>query len=127
MSHFTSMMTRLVEKVHLIQALRDLGYVPQEGRSEVQDFAGNRMAVELKIATGNTGYDIGFRKFPGGYEVVADWWGIKDIDRERFVQKLNQRYAYLAAREKLEKQGFSLASEEVRADGEIHLVLRRMA
>ena len=49
------------------------------------------------------------------------------MSRAQFLQQVSQRYAYHAARAKLEEQGFTLASEEVREDGRIHLVLRRMA
>jgi hypothetical protein len=37
-----------------------------------------------------------------------------------------QRYAYHAARAKLEDQGFALVREEVQQGERIHLVLRRM-
>ena len=37
-----------------------------------------------------------------------------------------QRYAYYAARDQLEKQGFNLVSEETQADGQLRLVLRRV-
>ena len=46
--------------------------------------------------------------------------------QEKFLQQVTQRYAYCAARAKLEEQGFALASEQVQEDGQIHLVLRRM-
>jgi hypothetical protein len=53
--------------------------------------------------------------------------GIRGIDQERFLQQVTQRYAYHAARAKLDEQGFSLVSEEVQEGERIHLVLRRMA
>lgn len=127
MSHFTSIKTQMVEKPYLVQALKDLGYACKEGRVEVRGYGGSRAAVEVKVATRNPGYDIGFRKADGAYEVVADWWGIRDLPQEHFVQQLTQRYAYHAARAKLEEQGFALVAEETQKDGQIHLVLRRMA
>lgn len=127
MSHFTQLKTRMVEREHLLQALQDLGYQYQQGQLDVYGFAGQHVPVEIKVPTGNRGYDIGFRQAGGFYEIVADWWGIRDIDQEQFRQQLMQRYAYHAARAKLEQQGFTLAGEEVGEDGQIHLVLRRMA
>jgi hypothetical protein len=58
--------------------------------------------------------------------VVADWWGIRDVKQAQFLQQVMQRYAYHAARTKLEEQGFALVSEEVQQGEHIHLVLRRM-
>lgn len=127
MSHFTQLKTRMVEREHLLQALQDLGHPYQEGPLDVYGFGGQHVRVEIKIPTQNRSYDIGFRQVDGFYEIVADWWGIRDIDQEQFQQQLMQRYAYHAARAKLEQQGFTLAGEEVGEDGRIHLVLRRMA
>ena len=126
MSHFTQIKTRIVEKEALLSALRDLGYNPEVGNVEVRGYKGIRTPGEIMIATKSRDYDIGFRKVDGLYEVVADWFGLPDIDRRQFLDQLSQRYAYHAARAKLEDQGFVLASEEVQPDGRIHLVLRRM-
>jgi hypothetical protein len=126
MSHFTRIKTRMVERAHLLAALRDLGYTPQEGEVQARGFAGGRAQVEIKIPT-RGGYDIGFRPTAEGYEVVADWWGVRGVKQKTFVEQLTQRYAYHAARAKLEEQGFALVTEEKQSDGRIHLVLRRMA
>lgn len=126
MSHFTTLKTSLVEREYLVQALRDLGYQPETGAVEVRGYGGNRTRVEIKIGTSNPGYDIGFRKVGGTYEMVADWWGIRDVSQDAFLRLLSQRYAYHATRAKLQEQGFDLVREEVRQDGQIHLVARRM-
>jgi hypothetical protein len=127
MSHFTTIKTSLVEEKFLVQGLQDLGYQPQVGNVEVRGYGGNRTAVQVKIATSSPGYDIGFRKVGQTFEMVADWWGIRGISQEEFLQRLTQRYAYHATRAKLEEQGFQLVGEEVQPDGQIHLVLRRLA
>jgi hypothetical protein len=127
MSHFTCIKTQLVEKEYLVRALEDLGYVHEEGGVEIQGYGGNRTRVDLKIATKSPGYDIGFRRTGNAYEIVADWWGIRDIKQEQFLQRVTQRYAYHAARAKLEEQGFALVREELQEGERIHLVLRRMA
>ena len=127
MSHFTRMQTQMVEKVYLMQALADLGYTCEEGQVEIRGYGGNRTRVDLRVATKNPGYDIGFRKVGNTYDIVADWWGIRDTRQELFLQQVLQRYAYHAARVKLAEQGFTLVSEEVQAGERLHLVLRRMA
>jgi hypothetical protein len=117
----------MAEQEYLLLALQDLGYSYEEGQLDVHGFGGQHVRVEVKIPTQNRGYEIGFRHVDGVYEIVADWWGIRDIDREQFQQQLAQRYAYHAARTRLAQQGFNLVGEEVGEDGRIHLVLRRLA
>lgn len=124
MSHFTRVRTQIMELAYLKQALDDLEYRYEEGRLKIRGFAGRKTPVDLKIHT--KGYPIGFRKAGNAYELVADWWGVRGVNQQTFLQEITRRYAYHAAREKLEAQGFSLVSEEVEEDAQIHLVLRRM-
>jgi predicted AlkP superfamily pyrophosphatase or phosphodiesterase len=125
MSHFTSIKTQIIEKEYLKQALSDLGHTYQDGNIQIRGYQGNRTDVEIKVPTKNSAYDIGFRKSGNAYEIVADWWGIRDIKQDQFIQQVFHRYAYHAAKAKLEEQGFSLVSEEVQKEERIHLVLRR--
>lgn len=118
----------MVEKEFLLQALKDLGYSYEEGEVDVRGFAAARAKAEIKVKIGGLlGREIGFRKAGESYEIVADWWGLGGPKREEFQQQVTQRYAYHAARAKLEAQGFNLITEEVEQDGRIRLVLRRMA
>ncbi len=114
-----------MEKEYLMQALEDLGYACEEGGVEIRGFGRQRQQVDIKVKT--RGYDVGFRKAGNSYEIVADWWGVWGTNREKFLQQVTQRYAYHAARAKLEERGFTLSSEDVQEDGQIHLVLRRIA
>jgi hypothetical protein len=126
MSHFTRLRTKLAEREHLLAALGDLGYAYEQGQVEIRGYQGKRAKVDVKVATSNAGYDIGFARRGGAYEVVADWWGIRDIDRDEMVGALTRRYAYHATKASLEREGFGLVSEEAGVDGRVHLVLRRM-
>ena len=126
MSHFTSIKTKMVIREYIRQAVESAGYTCEEGDVEIRGDNGQSTQVELRIPTGNQGYDIGFRRSGNVYEMIADWWGIHDIDRKQFLQKITQQYAYHATKAKLEEQGFNLVSEESRANGQIHLKLRRM-
>ncbi len=126
MSHFTRIKTQMVEQEYLTQALTDLNYSWEVGNVQIRGYAGRRTPVEIKIPTQNRKYDIGFQKVGDAYEIVADWWGIRDINRTQFQQQLTQRYAYHAARAKLAQQGFSLVSEDVQEGEQIRLVLRRV-
>jgi hypothetical protein len=115
----------MIEEEFLIQALEDLEYKYEVGDIQIRGFGGQRRKVNIRVK--RPGYDIGFRKVGKAYELVADWWGVRGTNRAEFLQKITQRYAYHAARAKLEEQGFTLVSEEVQEGDRIHMVLRRMA
>jgi hypothetical protein len=117
----------MVEKTYLKEALVDLGFQVEEGNLQIRGFGGRKVHVELRVSTGADSYDIGFKAGTDGYEILTDWWGVRGVNQKTFIPKLSQRYAYRAAKDKLASQGFDLATEETRADGQIHLVLRRMA
>ena len=127
MSHFTRLKTKMTVREHLTGALEDLGYRCQEGDVEIRGYDGNRTKVQIRVPTANAGYDIGFTESGGSYALIADWWGIEDVQPEAFVRDLTKRYAYRAARATLEEQGFDLVGEEVAEDGRLHLTLRRTA
>lgn len=127
MSHFTRLKTKMTVREHLTGALDDLGYCCEEGDVEIRGYGGNRTKVQIRVPTANPGYDIGFTESGGSYALIADWWGIEDVQPEAFVRDLTKRYAYRAARATLEEQGFALVDEEVAQDGRLHLTLRRTA
>ncbi len=89
-------------------------------------FGGQKTAVDIRIKLPMS-YDIGLRKRGSSYEIVADWFGVRGISQKDFTQRLTQRYAYHAARAKLEQQGFDMVEEKVEETGQIRIVLRRMA
>ena len=126
MSHFTRLRTQMVQKEFVIAALKDLGFTAEVGELEVRGYGGNRTRVEIRVPTSWHEYDIGFRKVGQTYEMVADWYGIHGISRKQFSRDLARRYAYHAARAKLQEQRFELVEETVEQDGRIHLVVRRM-
>jgi hypothetical protein len=128
-SHFTTIKTQFVSRDHLKQALEDvreefgLGEVRYD--AVVNGFGGGTTPAELVVSTRNRGYDIGFRKEGETYGLVADWYGIRDVEQEQLKSRLGQRYAYQVVREKLDQQGFSLIEEEVQENRAIHLTVRR--
>lgn len=125
MSHFTRIKTQMVQQEYLTRALSDLGYQWEQGDLTIKGFAGARTHVAIKVSLPGSSHQIGFKKSGDSFEIVADWWGIRGTSRAKFHQKVSQRYAYHAARTKLEAQGFILVSEETQAEGRYHLVLRR--
>ncbi len=125
MSHFTRIKTQIAVLDYLKQALSDLNYEYQEGNLAVRGFGGNKTAVDLLIQT--KGYPIGFKRSGATYELVGDWWGVRGVKQEQFLQAVMQRYAYHATLGELRTQGFDLVSEQTEAQGQVHLVMRRMA
>lgn len=115
----------MVERAALLKALRDMGFAPEEGPVEIRGYKGIRTRADIRVATENPEYDIGFREVAGVFECIADWFGLQDMSQSQFIRTLTQRYAYHVAVSKLEEQGFNLVTEEKNADGQIHLVLRR--
>lgn len=123
MSHITRIKTQIVEKEFLLQALTDLGYRYVEGDLEIGAASASRVKVQIKVLL-RLSLDIGLRLTPQGYEIVADWWGVRGVKQATFTNALLQRYAYLATRARLEAQGFALVDETTQ-DGQVHLTLRR--
>jgi hypothetical protein len=126
MSHFSKIHTKMVDKDLVLKALADMGFTALEGDQQVIGFGGKKQAVDIRVPV-KLSYDLGLRKAQGGfYEIVADWYGVRGIKQKEFTNKLSQRYAYHATRQKLEEQGFSMVEEQVEQTGQIRIVLRRM-
>ena len=126
MSHFTTIRTKIAEREHLLKALDDLGHKYEVGDLTIRGDFLNQTAVEIRLTPKLFSQAIGFRKQGETYDCVADWSGVRGVKRTEFLQQINQRYAYHAARAKLEAQGFALAEEQQKANGVVHLVLRRV-
>lgn len=127
MSHFSRIKTQMKDKDLVLKTLSDLGFSYEDAEGlTVRGFLGEGMPVDIKIPLKGS-YDVGLRKRETGYELVADWFGVRGLNQQDFTEKLNQRYAYHATRSRLEEQGFDLVEEAVEETGQIRLVLRRMA
>jgi len=126
MSHFSTLKTQLVSLEHLKAALADMQLACVEGPVSIRGYGGQTATVDLKVPTNSPGYDLGFRKQGETYDLVADWWGIKDIKQDEFMQRLQQRYAYNVTKDQLDEQGFTVVEETVQEDNSIHICVRRM-
>lgn len=126
MSHFSRINTQMSDKKFVLMALKDLGFTFEEGEQEVRGFGGQKTQVDIRIPL-KLSYDVGLRKKGDSYEVIADWFGVRGINQKDFTQKLVQRYAYHATRQKLQDQGFAMVEEKTEETGQIRIVLRRMA
>jgi hypothetical protein len=123
MSHFTRIRTKLTD-IHTVQkALEELGYTVLSGR--VRGYRGQETEADLVVKT-DSGYDIGFRDEGSAVVMVADLWGLR-INRDEFLNKVAQKYAYITVVEQAKEQGWQMATEENQEDGSIRLVLQRWA
>lgn len=126
MSHFTRVKTKLVNGDLVARSLSELGIKFVRGNQTIKGFMGGRTKAEFRIPTSNSSYDIGLDLKNGAYELVADWYGVRDFKQNELVSNLNKTYSVLATKQSLEEQGFDLVSESKESNGEIRLILRRM-
>ena len=122
MSHFTRVRTQLRDLGTVQRALEDLGF-EVEGPGVVRGYMGQQDQADLVVRTGSD-YDLGFRREGSNVLMVADFWGLR-IDREAFLNRLTQRYAYLTVLDQAQTQGWESVTEEVQEDGSIRLVMQR--
>ncbi|QNI91030.1 regulator of CO2 utilization Ycf35 [Synechococcus sp. BOUM118] len=127
MSHFSTVRTELRQLEPLVQALKDLGYSPDQGERPVRGYRGQTVTADLAVAMDNGG-DLGFRlnEKTGAYELVTDLdlWK-QTIPVERFLSKLTQRYALNTVLKASGIEGFQVAEQQVKQDGSIELVVTR--
>ncbi len=133
MSHYTILKTRITDAPALAEGLADMGYEDVEVWETAQplmDYGGSETKETAEVIVrrhhvGRLANDIGFKRQSVGpmRAIISDWDRQKHT--EGWMRELTRRYAYHAARSKLEAQGFSLAREERDAEGRIRLTLRR--
>jgi hypothetical protein len=126
MSHFSNIKTQLRKIEYLTAALDDLGVTWESGGDRpIRGYQGETLSAEIAI-TQNNGYDIGFARNGDAYELVADlqFWE-QNWSVDRFLNHVNQRYAYHTVRNEAAKQGFQVAEEVNNNDGSVRLVVQR--
>ena len=127
MSHFSTVKTKLRKKEPLLQALHNLGFIPQEGEQLVRGYRGQTVDAELAVRMSKGG-DIGFRwnESTNTYELVTDLdlWK-QDIPVDRFLAKLTQQYALHTVLSTTSEEGFEVSEQKNHLDGSIELVVTR--
>jgi len=127
MSHFSTVKTELRQLDPLVQALKDMGYPPEQGKRPVRGYQGQTVTADLAV-TMQVGGDLGFRwnAQSGAYELVTDLdlWK-QQIPIERFLAKLTQRYALNTVLAATANEGFQVAEQTQAQDGSIELVVTR--
>ena len=127
MSHFTKIKTKLYNLETLKKSLSDLNIDWTVQTTNVRGYQNTTHEAELVIQQSNQ-HDIGFKWNGTEYELVIDlmFWS-QDISVDKFLNRVNQRYAYNSIIGVSEKEGFNFTKTETSEDGSIRLVLRRFS
>jgi hypothetical protein len=117
-SHLTRLKTQIKDKSMLKKSLKELGYKVL-GNSNITEYSGKKHTVEVALSD-----RVGFQQKNGCFEFIGDMMYFK-TPKERFLDSLNQRYAYNKIMDSVKSKGY-LSSEKTLADGTIKLSLRKV-
>jgi len=125
MSHFTKIKTKLYNLDTLKKSLSDLNIDWTSQTRNIRGYQDSTHEAELVIQQANR-HDIGFKWNGNEYELVTDlmFWS-QNMSVDKFLNRVNQRYAYNSIIGVSEKEGFNFAETQTAEDGSIRLVLRR--
>jgi hypothetical protein len=122
MSHFTTLQVQIKDGDVLAQVLQALGY-QVETETYVRGYNGSKAIANYVIRQEN-GYDLGFRKAGEFYELVADFWGTQ-IHQQNFLNTIQHHYAHAMLMQTVQREGFTVESEETLPDGTRRVVVGR--
>lgn len=125
MSHFTKIKTKLYDKVTVEKSLSDLNIEWDAGVTKIRGYNNQEQSAEIVIRQSNN-HDIGFKWNGNEYELVADlmFWDQK-YSVNKFLNQVNQRYAFNLITKVGEEQNFEYVEAENQQDGSIRLLLRK--
>jgi len=121
MSHITKVSTQLKDGEALRRTLMKLGYrIVEGGRLQGDQNSG----VEFTANKGRLVIGLSRKKCEQGYEICADWHG---FGKQKIVNEIFQNYS----REKVIKmarlKGYSVVQNRMNENGQIEMVLRKIA
>ncbi len=125
MSHFTKIKTKLYDRVTIEKSLSDLNIEWDAEATKIRGYNNQEQSAEIVIRQNNK-HDIGFKWNGTEYELVADlmFWDQK-YSVNKFLNQVNQRYAFNLITKVSEKQNFEYVEAENQQDGSIRLLLRK--
>jgi hypothetical protein len=125
MSHFTKIKTKLYNLEILKKSLEDLSLKTEFESKEIRGYNDQTHVAELVIKQMNN-HDIGFTWNGSEYELVTDlmFWA-QPYSVDKFLNQVNQRYAYNSIVQMSEREGFQLAQSTNPQDGSVRLLLRK--
>jgi len=127
MSHFTKIKTKLYDKATIEKSLTDLDINWELNAKTIRGYKNQEHQAEIVIRQNNN-HDIGFKWNGNQYELITDlmFWEQK-YSVNKFLNQLNQRYAYNLITEVSAEQCFEYVEAENQQDGSIKLVLRKFS
>ena len=125
MSHFTKIKTKLYNLEILKRSLNDLELETELASKQIRGYKQQLHDAELVIKQSNN-HDIGFAWNGSEYELVTDlmFWS-QPYSIDKFLNQINQRYAYNSIVQMSEREGFQLAQSENPQNGSVRLLLRK--
>ena len=115
MSHFTKIKTKLYDRVTIEKRLSDLNIEWESGAEKIRGYNNQEHSADIVIRQNNN-HDIGFKWNNNEYELVADlmfWDQTYSVDK--FLNRINQRYAYNSIIGVSEKEGFNFTQTEMQS------------
>jgi GTP cyclohydrolase II len=125
MSHFTKIATKLYDRTILEKSLSDLNIEWEVGVTKIRGYNNQEHSAEIVVRQENN-HDLGFKWNGKEYELVADlmFWDQK-YSVNKFLNQINQRYAFNLITQGSEEQSFQYVGAENQNDGSIKLLLRK--
>ena len=125
MSHFTSIKTKLYDRATIEKSLSDLNIKWEMEVNAVRGYKNQKEYADIVIRQKNN-HDIGFKWNGKEYELVTDlmFWEQK-YSVNKFLNQVNQRYAFNLITKVSEEQSFQYVEAENQQDGSIRLLLRK--
>jgi hypothetical protein len=125
MSHFTSIKTKLYDRETIEKSLSDLNIKWETEINKVRGYNNQEELAEIVIKQKNN-HDIGFKWNGKEYELVTDlMFRDQKYSVNKFLNQVNQRYAFNLITKVSEEQSFQYVEAENLQDGSIRLLLRK--
>ena len=124
MSHFTTLKTKLTDTNVLVKALNRLNYATQE--NVLLENPSDHDLKQWQVEVGITRY-VGFKMgVDGTLHLVAELDAWKEpITVERFIEKVTQEYARETVMETVQKQGYTVVSEQKSVENTIEIIAEK--
>ena len=125
MSHFSKIKTKLYDRNILKKSLSDLKLEWTEQNQQIFGYQKQTHDAEIIVKQSNN-YDIGFKWNGVEYELVTDlmFWA-QPYSVDKFLNQINQRYAYNSIVQVSERENFNFTQSENSQDGSIRVLLTR--
>ena len=125
MSHFSKIKTKLYDRNILKKSLSDLKLEWTEQNQQIVGYQKQTHDAEIIVKQSNN-YDIGFKWNGVEYELVTDlmFWA-QPYSVDKFLNQINQRYAYNSIMQVSERENFNFTQSENSQDGSIRVLLTR--